>query len=480
MIMKTKKMFTIFTVLMFTCMTSCETLGGEPTDEPTNNFNLEPTGTIDGYDYVDLGLSVKWATYNVGATCIEEIGEHYAWGETTPYDEKMTYFNYYWDHIPCSPNHILSSIYDAATVNWGNSWRMPTYEEQEELIENCDWTWVDNINSSKISGYVATSKKNKKSIFIPAGQFIANDDKVVVSDRDGMYWSSWVPVIKGQYVFTKGSPAGCIKFNDTRNAGNNYCPPVELHEAAMGYGLTIRAVVGTPNDFLPNGDTITIDEDETKKQGFSVSGKVSGYTYVDLGLPSRTLWATYNVGATLPHEYGDMFAWGETRPKESYLDTNYIFFIEYSDKGPYHYAQYSKYTWNAKKQEYVDGKEILDAEDDAATVNWGEKWCMPTREQIDEIATYCNVYREDIIVNDQKILALRIESKLNDNVMVLPFSGIEYNNYPNPRMDCWYWTREVYKEDDYKAYFYLLKNDIFTWDWLGRNQGLPVRAVVKQ
>lgn len=218
-------MFTIFTVLMFTCMTSCETLGGEPTEEPTNNFNLEPTGTIDGYDYVDLGLSVKWATYNVGATCIEEIGEHYAWGETTPYDEKMTYFNYYWDHIPCSPNHILSSIYDAATVNWGNSWRMPTYEEQEELIENCDWTWVDNINYSKISGYVATSKKNKKSIFIPAGQFIANDDKVVVSDRDGMYWSSWAPVINGKLVFTKGSPAGCIKFNDTRNAGNNYCPP---------------------------------------------------------------------------------------------------------------------------------------------------------------------------------------------------------------------------------------------------------------
>ena len=98
------------------------------------------------------------------------------------------------------------------------------------------------------------------------------------------------------------------------------------------------------------------------------------HEYVDLGLPSGTLWATCNVGANSPEEYGDYFAWGETEPKESYSWKTYKWD---SDYGP------TKYSDN-------DGKTELDLEDDAAYVNWGSNWRMPSKDQLRELSIYCN------------------------------------------------------------------------------------------
>ncbi|MBP5318109.1 MAG: hypothetical protein J6Y77_01730 [Paludibacteraceae bacterium] len=114
----------------------------------------------------------------------------------------------------------------------------------------------------------------------------------------------------------------------------------------------------------------------------SISGTVGGHDYVDLGLPSGTLWATCNVGASSPEESGDYFAWGETTPKSDYSWLTYEFGNWY---------QLTKYCNDSSfgKDGFADDKTVLDAEDDAATVNWGSDWRMPTIEEIAELCTEC-------------------------------------------------------------------------------------------
>ena len=133
------------------------------------------TGSSNGYGYVDLGLSVKWATCNVGATSPEEYGDYFAWGETTTKTE------YTDDNCPTyglskselqSQGYIdgegnLTSQYDAATANWGGTWRMPTYAELNELNTQCTWEW---INTNDFTGYKVTGP-NGNSIFLPAAGY---------------------------------------------------------------------------------------------------------------------------------------------------------------------------------------------------------------------------------------------------------------------------------------------------------------------
>ena len=107
------------------------------------------------------------------------------------------------------------------------------------------------------------------------------------------------------------------------------------------------------------------------------------YTYVDLGLPSGTLWATFNVGATTPEGYGDHFAWGETQAKTFYNWTNY----RYCNGN---YDQLNKYNYMSSYgcDGFTDTKSELEPGDDVATVVWGSEWCMPTYDQWKELADH--------------------------------------------------------------------------------------------
>ena len=152
-----------------------------------------PTGKLNGYEYVDLGLSVMWATCNLGASKPEDYGDYYAWGETEPKDKydlenykfqiggrfmntKFSKYNTKSEHGIVDNKTTLDLIDDAAHVNWGGCWRMPTLEELEELINNCDWKWT---KFNGIRGYRVTSKKDgymERSIFLPAaGAHYAKD-----------------------------------------------------------------------------------------------------------------------------------------------------------------------------------------------------------------------------------------------------------------------------------------------------------------
>ena len=139
------------------------------------------TETLNGYQYVDLGLSVKWATCNIGANKPEEYGNYFAWGETrskSVYNES----NYSYNEDP----KILPLSADAAHVNWGGAWRMPTIAECRELCEHCTWKW---IFQNGIKGYKVTSKNNGNSIFLPAAGYKSSTSIYCVGSR-GYYHSS--------------------------------------------------------------------------------------------------------------------------------------------------------------------------------------------------------------------------------------------------------------------------------------------------
>lgn len=153
-------------------------------------------------EYVDLGLSVRWATCNVGATTPEGYGDYFAWGETTTKAiyNWSTYFDYnkYTESCEYYSDYgktVLESRHDAAYVNWGGSWRMPTGTEWEELMDNCTWEWT---TQNEKNGYKVTSKiegYTHKFIFLPLGDYWSSSLKL--GDSEGAYRLSiiWLPEV---------------------------------------------------------------------------------------------------------------------------------------------------------------------------------------------------------------------------------------------------------------------------------------------
>lgn len=149
----------------------------------SNNGGSTSSGTYKGHEYVDLGLSVKWATMNVGASSPEGYGSYYAWGETST---KSLYQSYNSVTYGIVMNDISGNEgYDAATVIWGGAWRMPTLTEIDELIDYCTWKWT---NQNGVNGMLVTGS-NGNSIFLPAAGD-TYDTSIFYTGEEGNYWSS--------------------------------------------------------------------------------------------------------------------------------------------------------------------------------------------------------------------------------------------------------------------------------------------------
>lgn len=183
------------------------------------SFRTLEDGIENGHEYVDLGLSVKWATCNVGASSPEEYGDYFAWGETTT-KETYTKDNCPTHGLDASALQLqgyidgdgnLTPQYDAATANWGGNWRMPTRAEQQELIDNCTWTWTAQ---NGVNGYKVASKVNSNSIFLPAAG-IREVLSLYYADSSGYYWSS-TPVENND------SSAFSLGFSDSYGIGGNF------------------------------------------------------------------------------------------------------------------------------------------------------------------------------------------------------------------------------------------------------------------
>ena len=206
-----KRVF-LLTALVCMIMVSCKPDGGN--------------GKHEGHEYVDLGLSVKWATCNVGADNPSDYGHYFAWGETSPKAE-------YTEDNCSTYGKQISDItgdaqYDAATANWGGGWRMPTEGEMSELLNNCTWTWTtqDGINGYNVVG------TNGNSIFLPA----AGDRYGSLLDHVGSYGNYWV-----------STPGESTNNAYDLHFGSDKC---RMNDFNRSYGQSVRPVVKLENPVL--------------------------------------------------------------------------------------------------------------------------------------------------------------------------------------------------------------------------------------
>lgn len=194
------------------------------------------------FEYVDLGLSVKWATFNVGATAPEEIGDYFAWGEA---ETKSNYTPSTYKFLDSSSSSLIKYNYntdekttlepgdDVVHIKWGGEWRMPTEAEFTELKNNCSWEWT---TQNGVKGYKVTSNKSgytNHSIFLPAAGYY--DDSTIRNNGSngyyfGYYWSS-------SLNDEVSRNAWCLFFN-TVNMPFNY----GSYPYARYFGLTVRPV----------------------------------------------------------------------------------------------------------------------------------------------------------------------------------------------------------------------------------------------
>lgn len=159
-----------------------------------------------GHEFVDLGLSVKWATCNVGANSPAEYGGYFSWAETHAKSSyEWTDYSYCNGTFRSMNKYCSSGNYgavdslkimelkdDVAHTLWNGEWRIPTYEEQLELSSKCKWEWTNNYNNTNVAGYIVTSRVTgytDKSIFLPAAGNIRSTT-VNRASTYGYYWSS--------------------------------------------------------------------------------------------------------------------------------------------------------------------------------------------------------------------------------------------------------------------------------------------------
>ncbi|MBO7651371.1 MAG: hypothetical protein J6S84_01470, partial [Bacteroidales bacterium] len=482
------------------------TIGAETIYGEIITFNTL-AGLLAGHGYVDLGLpsGTYWATCNVGATTIEGLGNYYAWGETSP-KPRYTSDNYTYDAY----SDILPLSDDAAAVNWGDGWRMPTDEEMVELYDNCDYTFT--IWNDTVRGLLLTSRINGNTIFLPAaGNGFEDYTTASQYECELFYWTSSIADYPQAYSLYYYRPYDNLSAETTFNRYQGLSvravfkdiPTVETKSAtdvtpttATLHGkilFTENATVtnrgfsfGTDSDDLTQDFTSTDNTDNftysltdltanttyyfqayATIDGDIMYGEIKSFTtprethdFVDLGLPSGNKWATCNVGASVPEGFGNYYGWGETYNKEIGDWPTYIY---------YNGSSFTKYTRS-------DGRTTLEAMDDAATVNWGDGWRMPTKDEVSELFNNCS----SIWTTLNGVNGRLFTSNLNGNTIFLPAAGkVNEGGYENDGRSGTYWSSSFRTTSTNEgAWDYEVYPDVCELGSLGyRKYGRSVRAI---
>ena len=446
------------------------------------------------HEYVDLGLpsGTLWATCNVGANVPEEYGDYFAWGETHPkeiYDwntyqhcmgsdhtlTKYCYdsgygYNGYTDDLT-----IIQPEDDAASVNWGGGWHIPSEDEWRELFQSTTHVWT--IQNGVYGCHFAALNGN--TLFLPAAGYRRHDE--IVDNCKGNYWSCslyvkhW-PEYAWEFCFDSLSVGNHRMFYTGRHYGRSIrCVCATSSSSNLPQVVTSEVDVFTSSTAICRGDVVTdsgatvtvrgvcwstlhnptlnnnhansgaglgvftvnisglspattyyVRSYATNASGTSYGNEVSFTTldggdtheYVDLGLPSGILWATCNIGANAPEEYGGYFAWGETQTKSVYNWNTYKY-CNGSFNTLIKYCTNSNYGYNG----FADGQSILLPEDDAAIANWGEDWHVPTEEEWEEL--FENTTNTLTTING---VDGRLFTALNGNSLFLPLAGSSDNS----------------------------------------------------
>ena len=226
------------------------------------------------------------------------------------------------------------------------------------------------------------------------------------------------------------------------------------------------------DQFDVNGDGVVTAADVTALYDYMLGNVPSGdeHEYVDLGLPSGTLWATMNVGANSPEEYGDYFAWGETTPKDVDNWSTYKWCMG-SPKTLTKYCTES-YSYYYGYNGFFDNKTELDPEDDAAYVNWGPDWRMPSLEQIQELMDNSTT----LWTTRNGVNGRLFTSNINGASLFLPAAGYRWGSDLNVAHGS-YWSRTLFSSAPYDAYSLDFNSrSVFRYG-PNRSGGQSVRAV---
>lgn len=330
------------------------------------------TGEINGHQYVDMGLpsGTLWAATNIGATENSSRGDFFAWGEVEP---KISFFeeNYKFVYgkttekmLKSSNVHVIKTFFDAASTQWGEEWETPSTSQFSELLHVCKHytTKIDDV-----PGMLFISPNGNTLFFPYHGGKYKNESKE--DGTTGYFWTRESEILKGK-----------------RN-GNFYAfhtNPIEHVQHAPGfYGMNVRPVLSRNKTYY---QLKLINEDTTA----SLYGN-DYQNYVDLGLPSKTLWATANLEADNPSEIGGLYVWGgrENVAEVSQYQIPYLYKKAASNEasGKDSFTKYVTYKMYGK----TDFKETLDKEDDAASCLLGPDWCIPSPKQWEELFKECTV-----------------------------------------------------------------------------------------
>lgn len=307
-----------------------------------NKVDKSDMSTMDanGHEYVEIG-GIKWATMNIGANSVTDAGLYFAWGDTQGYTADQVgsgagqkYFgwvDYKYGNGTSSPGAagmtkynatdgktVLEAADDAVRDNWGGSWRMPTTEEYVALHNAVNATWTADYQGSGIAGVIYTDKTDSsKTLFFPATGGCFNGNITSVGNY-GYYWSSSLNTSNRQnahllFFFSSDATWNSDNFRDSGFAvrgvldgGDKYATKAEVAQLQSNivqsdWNQSDSAAI----DYIKNKPEVALKSDL-----YTTAIDANGHDYVDLGLPSGTLWATMNVGASSETEYGNYYKYG--------------------------------------------------------------------------------------------------------------------------------------------------------------------------
>ena len=485
---------------------------------------------------VDLGLSVKWATFNVGATSPYEAGYYYAWGNTVPRDTS-NYGYSKWEDGYKNNMLILDPEDDVAQVKWRGEWRTPTFEEFKELELNCDvsHTVIDGIDGyifqSRIEGYT------DNYIFLPAFgcywdkkinywgnmymtssyeygddlyggviyQFESSSNYNYINSNKYHYHGFWAsmgsqvrPVCPSEQY--KDMDVTSLSFNkDTViiriDSYNNVYYNVKMNDILVYRSIkwdfsdsSIVSINNSINNYNKNGYYLELKGLKTGTTTIKASYNglqdscvviVQGYRYVDLG--GSVYWATSNVGANEPWEYGNYYAWAEIETKDTFsMDTYKWYFGSTYYRGGIQVKKITKYC-NSPEMSYTNNPDniyTIEFKDDIARIEGGGNWRMPTREELKWLVDNC---RWEGTTNNN-VRGYMVYSKTNGNSIFLPAAGY-YSG--NKKKDvggaCRYWSSGLSNSyDGNQPDCYAISSNGQSIMRIVRWVGLPIRAVRKK
>lgn len=380
------------------------------------------------------------------------------------------------------------AVYNINTNNW-----TVTYIGDLPIEKECPLqVWYFDGETSEESDYVNLSAETSP-YFDNDGFYLYNNDKELTcvaclkpaSGRVRFVGNSGTKItIEGLCTFAYNTKDGILSYRPTTSIGLTVLPTgstpyIYVTQNDREEELCIS---DSQNDFC-----MTMDETFLKNNGSSgyinipTSSKHDGWDmydhhdYIDLGLPSGTLWATCNVGATNPEDFGNYYAWGEIETKSSYWYDNYKWGSSQREK-------YTKYVCSVENgfNYFTDNKSKLEPDDDVAYVLWKRGWHMPNHEQFEEMINNCS-WNFTVVNNIYAFVGI---SKLNGNKIIFPAtSSFTYKQFvfPGDYSDhAYYWTCDLY-DNQYQnnAYSYDFANsdENFTFNSGNREYGCSVRPV---